>query len=135
MVHVVINLQHAHFFFTQCLAQAFQDNHYHVTVNTNNGVEAQNILFKYKFLPRTKQKATLSSTMTILVEKHLPTCKQKYLFRTSLLSTEATRNLFHVFHIIGPRSVILHCLNRKTKSTKFSARAIHDMHGHYKWNL
>ena len=81
MVHVVINLQHAHFFFTQRWARAYRDNHYHVAVNTNNGVEAQNKLFKYKFLLRTKQKATLSSTMTILVEKYLPTCKQKYLFQ------------------------------------------------------
>ena len=116
-------------FFTQRWARAYRDNHYHVAVNTNNGVEAQNKLFKYKFLPRTKQRATLSSTMTILVEKYLPACKQKYLFQNYKQSPQyrSYKEFVPSYLHNRPRSVILHCLDRKTKSTKFSAHAIHDL--------
>ena len=116
-------------FFIQRWARAYRDNHYHVAVNTNNGVEAQNKLFKYKFLPRTKQRATLSSTMTILVEKYLPACKQKYLFQNYKQSPQyrSYKEFVPSYLHNRPRSVILHCLDRKTKSTKFSAHAIHDL--------
>ena len=44
---------------------------------TNNGTEAQNKLFKDSFLPRKKQKATLSSTISIIVENYLPSVASK----------------------------------------------------------
>jgi len=65
----------------QCWARAFHDNDYYCAVDTDNGVEAQNRLFKYNFLPRNKQKANLSRTTTILVDDYLPRYKQKYFFQ------------------------------------------------------
>ena len=60
-------------------ARAYRDATYHAAVDTNNGVEAQNKLLKYKYFPRWKQ-ITLPEVMTILVETFLPDMYQKYLF-------------------------------------------------------
>ena len=67
--------------------------------------------------------------MTILVEKYLPTCKQKYLFQNYKQSPQyrSYKEFVPSYLHNRPCSVILHCLDRKTKSTKFSAHAIHDM--------
>lgn len=68
--------------YLQRWARAFQDNCYHAAVDTNNGTEAQNKLFKYTFLPRKKQKATLSNTVSIIVENYLPSVKYKFFYKT-----------------------------------------------------
>jgi hypothetical protein len=67
--------------------------------------------------------------MTILVEKYLPACKQKYLFQNYKQSPQYRSYKEFVPSCLHnrPRSVILHCLDRKTKSTKYSAHAIHDI--------
>lgn len=58
---------------------AFRESVYHAAVNTNNGVEAQNKLLKYNFLPHNKQTARVSDITTLLVEDYLPSAFQKYL--------------------------------------------------------
>ena len=110
-------------------ARAFRDNDDHAAVNTNNGVEAQNRLFKYSFLPKTKQKATLSSTIAILVEEYLPSCKQKYLFQNYQQSSQyrAYKSFVPTYLHNRPRSLIAHCLDRKAKGEKFSSNAVHDI--------
>ena len=120
---------HIHFMHSQRWARAYRDGEYHAAVNTNNGVEAQNKLLKYRFLPRSKQKATLSSTLTILIERYLPTCKQKYLFQNYRQSPQyrTYKNFVPTYLHNRPRSVILHCLDRKTRSVKFLAPAIQDI--------
>lgn len=56
--------------------RAYRDSTYHAAVDTNSGVEAQNKLLKYNYLPQWKQ-ITLSE---VLVETFLPETYQKYLF-------------------------------------------------------
>ena len=98
-------------------------------MDTNNGTEAQNKLFKYSFLPRTKRQTTLSNTITLLVENYLPCCKQKYLVKNyQLLSQYRSYKSYIPSYLHDrPRSVILHCLDRKSNSAKFSAESIHDV--------
>lgn len=112
-------------------ARAFRDNDYHCAVDTNNGVEAQNKLFKYTFLPRNKQKATLSTTITILVNDYLPSCKQKYLFQNyrQLSEYRAYKDSVPLYLHNRPRSVIIHCLDRKTKGERFPVQSVCDMDG------
>ena len=95
-------------------------------MDTNNGTEAQNKLFKYTFLPRKKQKATLSSTVTIIVDKYLPSVKYKYLLQNyqQLSQYRQYKSCIPPYLHDRPRSVILHCLERRTSSTKFSAQSL-----------
>jgi len=88
-------------------------------------------LFKYNFLPRNKQKATLSSTITILVDDYLPRCKQKYLFQNyqQLSQYRAYKDFVPMYLHNRPRSVIMHCLDRKAKGEKFPAHSVHDING------
>ena len=111
----------------QCWARAFRDNDYHAAVDINNGTEAQNKLFQYNFLPHTKCQKTLSNTITLLVENYLPCCKLKYLVKKYQQSSEyRTYNSFIPPYLHDrPCSVILHCLDRKSNSTNFSAESIH----------
>jgi len=88
-------------------------------------------LFKYNFLPRNKQKATLSSTITILVDDYLPRCKQKYLFQNyqQLSQYRAYKDFVPMYLHNRPRSVIMHCLDRKAKGEKFPAHSVQDING------
>ena len=110
-------------------ARAFRDNDYHGAVDTNNGTEAQNKLFKYSFLPRKRRQTTLSNTITLLVENYLPCCKQKYLVKNYQQSSQyrSYKNFVPPYLHDRPRSVILHCLDRKSNSSKFPAESIHDV--------
>ncbi len=112
-------------------ARAYRDNDYHCAIDTNNGVEAQNKLFKYSFLPRNKQKATLSSTITILVNDYLPSCKQKYLLQNyqQLSQYRAYKGFVPTYLHDRPRSVIIHCLDRKAKGERFPVHSVHEIDG------
>ena len=54
------------FILLQRWARAYRDNSYHAAVDTNNGVEAQNKLLKYKFMPR-RRHLTLSNVALLIV--------------------------------------------------------------------
>ena len=97
-------------------------------MDTNNGTEAQNKLFKYSFLPRTKRQRTLSNTIALLVENYLPSCKQKYLVKNYQQSSQyrSHKSFIPPYLHDRPGSVILHCLDRKSNSTKFLAESIYD---------
>ena len=101
-------------------ARAYRDTTYHAAVDTNNGVEAQNKLLKYNYLPRRKQ-ITLSEVMTILVETFLPETYQKYLFQNYAMTTayRPYNDIVPDFLRDRPRKVILHCMDRMRKSSKF----------------
>ena len=92
-------------------------------------MEAQNKLFKYSFLPRSKAKATLSYVISIIVNDYLPSCKQKYLFQNyqQLSQYRSYKDTVPSYLHDRPRSVILHCLNRKAKGERIPAHYVHDV--------
>ena len=47
-------------------------------VDTNNGTEAQNKIFKYQYLPLSLDKSVYGISV-MLVETYIPDCQQKYL--------------------------------------------------------
>lgn len=88
-------------------------------------------MFKYTFLPRGKDKATLSNVITIIINEYLPSCKQKYLFQNyqQLSHYRAYKDTVPSYLHDRPRSVILHCLNRKAKGERIPAHYVHDVDG------
>ena len=68
------------FFILQRWARAFRDEEFYAAVNTNNGIEALNIAYKYTFLPRQRKDTRLSSVVSILIDHFLPENHHKYLF-------------------------------------------------------
>ena len=117
------------YMYVQRWAWAYRDNNYHAAIDTNNGTEAQNRLFKYSFLPRRKQKATLSSTVSIIVESFLPTQRQQYVLRNYQQSSMYRSYHSHIPSYLHdrPRSVIIHCLDRQTNSSKILADNTRDI--------
>ena len=109
-------------------ARAYRDENYHAAIDTNNGTEAQNKLFKYSFLPRKKYTATLSNTVSIIVESFLPTRRQQYLLQNYQQSSmyRSYQSYIAPFLHNRPRSVILHCLDR-TNSSKILPQHVHDI--------
>ena len=97
-----------------------RDGKYHAAVDTNKGVEAQNKLLKYKYLPQQKQIA-LSEVMTILVETFLPDMYQKYLFQNYTMTTvyRPYKDNIPDFMRDRPCKAVLHCMDRMRKSSKF----------------
>ena len=108
-------------------ARAFRDNEYHCAVDTNNGVEAQNKLLKYSYLPNRKN-ITLSSLVSHIIESFLPDRYQKYLLQNYQM-TEAYRSYSDIipdYLRTRPRSVIIHCLDRVRKANKFSSTDVQE---------
>ena len=108
-------------------AWAFRDNEYHCAVDTNNGVEAQNKLLKYSYLPNRKN-ITLSSLVSHIIESFLPDRYQKYLLQNYQM-TEAYRSYSDIipdYLRTRPRSVIIHCLDRVRKANKFSSTDVQE---------
>ena len=101
-------------------ARAYRDTTYHVAVDTNNGVEAQNKLLKYNYLPRRKQ-ITLSEVITILVESFLPEMYQKYLFQNYAMTTAYRPYNEDIPDFLRdcPHKLVVHCTDRIRKSRKF----------------
>ena len=101
-------------------ARCYRDQAYHAAVNTTNGVESQNKLLKYSYLPRRKN-LTISRLATVLVEDFNPDIHHKYLFLNH--KTQPSYRSYNDFvpcYLHGrPRQVILHCLERKSSSRKY----------------
>ena len=106
-------------------AHAFRDSVYYAAVDTNNGTEALNKALKYSYLPKRKS-LTLSGIASLLIDRFLPDMWQKYVFQNYKLSTEYRAYSMDIpAYLQGrPRSVILHCLQRKAKCHKFTAEDI-----------
>lgn len=102
-------------------AHAFRDNKYHAAVDTNNGTESLNKALKYSYLPRRKS-LTLSGIATLLVDRFLPDMWQKYIFHNYKISEEYRAYSKDVPDYLKgrPKHIILHCLERKSKSHKFT---------------
>ena len=110
-------------------SRAYRDDEYHAAVDTSNGVEAQNKLLKYNYLPRGKQRINLSNIVTIIVEQFLPSCQSKYLFQNYKQSSQyrSYKKFVPTYLHDRPHSVILHCLERKSKSAKYAVDSVHDV--------
>lgn len=109
----------------QMWVRAFRDREFHFAVNTNNGTESLNKVFKYHYLPR-KKKMMLSAIITLIVETFLPESYQKYLFLNYKQSSQyRTYNSFVPDYLHNrPRTTISHCLERKSKSLKYTSEDI-----------
>ena len=109
------------YYYIQLWARAFRDREFYTAVNTNNGTESLNKLFKYSYLPR-KKSMTLSSIVTLIIETFLPESHQKYLFLNYKQSSEyRSYKDFVPEYLHGrPRSTISHCLERRSKSLKYT---------------
>lgn len=68
------------------MGKSHHDNSYHAAVDTSNGVEAQNKLLKYKYIPR-RRSLTLSAIVVLIIEIFLPEMHSKLVH---------VSNLFHV---------------------------------------
>ena len=92
-------------------------------------MEAQNKLLKYNYLPRGKQRINLSNIVTIIVEQFLPSCQSKYLFQNYKQSSQyrSYKKFVPTYLHDRPHSVILHCLDRRSKSTKYAPHSVHDV--------
>ena len=101
-------------------ARSYRDQTYHSAVNTTNGVESQNKLLKYGYLPWRKN-ITISRLATVLYEEFNPDIHHRYLFLNYQTSSSyRTYNEFVPSYLHGrPRQVILHCLERKSSSRKY----------------
>ena len=80
-----------------------------------------NKVFKYSYLPRNK-KMMLSSIVTLIVETFLPESHQKYLFLNYKQSSQYRQYKSFVPDYLQnrPRSTISHCLERRSKSLKYT---------------
>lgn len=113
------------FYHVQFWAHAYRDQVYHAAVDTNNGVESQNKMLKYNFLPR-NTKLTLSRLVTVLNEEFLPDMHHKHMFLNhQMLPTYRAYNSFVPSYLHGrPRRVIIHCLERKSNCKKYNKEDI-----------
>ena len=106
-------------------ARAYRDQTYHAAINRTNGVESQNKLLKYSYLPRRKS-ITLSQLATVLYEEFVPETHHKYLYLNYQMSdTYRTYNAIVPDYLRErPRHVIIHCLERKSSSKKYTEEDI-----------
>ena len=90
-------------------------------MDTNNGTEAQNKLLKYSYLPKHK-KFSLSSIIVLLVHEFLPDMHKKYLFENFKMTSNYRPYKDFVPNYLHdrPRSVIKHCLERKSNGQKYA---------------
>ena len=101
-------------------AHAYRDSKYYAAVDTNNGTESLNKALKYSYLPKRKS-LTLSGIATLLIEQFLPAMWQKYILHNYKLSEEYRAYSHNIPDYLKgrPKSIILHCLERKAKCLKF----------------
>ena len=116
-------------------ARAFRDQEFYAAVDTNNGTEAMNKLFKYKFMSKRKS-FTLSALVIQLTERFLPDLQRNYVMQ-NLKGSAKCRSYkdFVPDYLHGrPRSVIIHCLDRKCRANKYDDEDIHftDQQGVFK---
>lgn len=110
------------FFNIQRWARAYRDSVYHGAVDTNNGTEALNRVFKYKYLPKQKH-MTLSHIICNITAQFLPALHYKYVFKNfkqSELYRSYNPSVVPKYLQGRPKETILHCLHRQAASNKFA---------------
>ena len=89
-------------------------------VNTNNGTEAQNKLFKYGYLPTSIDKSVYGIA-TMVVESFIPDSYQHYL-QSNLKSINAYEQFSHTVPLYlhnQPPRFIKHCLNSRFRTAEY----------------
>ena len=101
-------------------------------MDTNNGTEAQNKLLKYSYLPKRKR-LSLSSIIVLLVQEFLPDTHRKYLFENFKMTSDYRQYKSFVPDYLHnrPRSVIKHCLERKSNGQKYAKEDVSCIDGIY----
>ena len=97
-------------------ARVYRQTSFHAAFETNNGIEAQNKVLKYSYLPHRKN-STLSCLVEILISNFLPDSYEKYLFENYKMSSAYQDNIPKYLHG-RPPMLIKHCLNRLEKAKR-----------------
>ena len=109
-------------------AKAYREHKLDLKINTNNGVEAQNKLFKYNYLSKGTDK-TLSGVAKIIVECFCPEQYKLYALKNLKLnrSIKAYNKEIPQFLHGRPHGFIKHCMQRIYSSAIFSQKDIQDL--------
>lgn len=96
---------------------AYREKKYNICLNTNNGVESQNKLFKSIYLPRATGKS-LSSIATVIVNNYLPDQHKQYIIKNIKMnaSHKQYREDIPDFLHGRPTKFVKHCLTRITNA-------------------
>ncbi|CAH3124436.1 unnamed protein product, partial [Pocillopora meandrina] len=102
-------------------AQAFRKQQETNIVNTNNGTEAQNKLFKYEYLPRSVDKSVYGIA-AILVESFIPDSHGRYLVKNLKFSDEYGRYNSRIPTYLHnrPPQFVKHCLDSRFAAGEFT---------------
>lgn len=95
-------------------------------METSNGVESQNKLLKYCYLPRRKN-ITLSQVATIVVNNFLPDHRKRYIqlnYKQCSNCRAYDGRLVPSYLHDRPRSTIIHCLRRKAEGEKLPSNYV-----------
>ena len=108
-------------FFFPRWARAWTECDYCLNVHTNNGVEAQNKVLKYSFLPHGK-KRTLSEVFGIILNRYLPSQKQKFVMGNISQTGQFRKSKDSVPKYLHdrPRKVIIYCLQREQHAEEYT---------------
>ena len=102
--------------------QAFRKQQTIIIVNTNNGTEAQNKLFKYGYLPTSIDKSVYRIAI-MLVESFISDSYQHYL-QSNLNSSSAYWRFSHTVSVYlhnRPPRFVKHCLNSRFAAAEYQA--------------
>ncbi|CAB4018091.1 Hypothetical predicted protein [Paramuricea clavata] len=85
-----------------------------VTVNTDNGIERQNLAFKYDYLVDWHRASTLSTMLTILVEEFIPESYDRYVENNAKSSSQYRQYNQTIPRYLHnrPPCVVDHCMER-----------------------
>jgi len=105
---------------------------FHAAVDTNNGTESQNKVLKYSYMPR-KKNTSLSSIAATLIENFLPDSYRTYQMKNYMMSDQywPYKTFVPTYLHNRPKAVILHCLDQKKKSTKYTEEDVDGDHGKF----
>lgn len=100
-------------------ARVYRQTSFHAAVETNNGIEDQNRVLKYSYLPQ-RRNITLSCLVEILITSFLPDSYEKYLFQNYKMSYAYRSYSDDVPKYLHgrPPALIKHCLNRLEKAKR-----------------
>ena len=107
-------------------ARAFRQSSFHAAVKTNNGLEAQNKVLKYSYLPHGRN-INLSHLADILINSFLPDSYEKYIFQNYKMNPAYRSYSEQVPEYLHgrPPALVEHCLNRLKKAKrKFNAESL-----------
>ena len=101
--------------------QAFRKQQETNIVNTNNGTEAQNKLFKYEYLPRSVDKSVYGIA-AILVESFIPDSHGRHLVKNLKFSDEYGRYNSRIPTYLHnrPPQFVKHCLDSRFAAGEFT---------------